>query len=199
MSSILWAVNDFIARILVLAYPGLIVFWVILHGRIDHWRRVGARKAYATAFAPWPFLTVLLALESDRLFAARWMMPSAVIVVGFVALGWALLTGYQASRIIPHRTLIGLAEIEPARNPQAMLATGIYTRTRNPVYFTHFLVILYSSMTSGYVASWALVLSVLAGDALMIRLEERELKARYGAEFERYMRAVPRFVPRRPW
>jgi len=30
-------------------------------------------------------------------------------------------------------------------------------------------------------------------------LEERELREHYGAQYERYARAVPRFVPRLSW
>ena len=199
MHTTFWALIDAIARLVVIFYPGLIAFWLIIHSRIEHWRKVGKGRAYGTACLPWPVIAAVLGSLQQELFAYRWRMPSVVIALGFVALAWAFVTGYQASREIPHRTLIGLAEIEPDSNRQPLLAAGIYSRTRNPVYFTHFLVILFTAMTTGYVASWALIVLVIVGDALMIRAEERELKARFGAPFEEYMRRVPRFVPRRPW
>ena len=44
-----------------------------------------------------------------------------------------------------------------------------------------------------YVAVGAWVLAILA----IVPLEERELTARYGSQYEDYRRRVPRFIPRR--
>jgi protein-S-isoprenylcysteine O-methyltransferase Ste14 len=31
---------------------------------------------------------------------------------------------------------------------------------------------------------------------MQVRLEERELRQRFGVQYERYLKAVPRFIPR---
>jgi protein-S-isoprenylcysteine O-methyltransferase Ste14 len=94
---------------------------------------------------------------------------------------------------------VGVPELEPAKNVQPLLRSGIYSRTRNPVYLAHWLIVLGAAAWSGYAANWALFGLDVIFLPLMIRAEEKELIQRYGAEYQPYMRAVPRFFPRRPW
>jgi protein-S-isoprenylcysteine O-methyltransferase Ste14 len=100
-----------------------------------------------------------------------------------------------ARRQISWRILVGLPEIEPHKNKQRVLRAGIYARTRNPIYLSHWLLVLSAAALSGYAANWvnfALDCLILP---LMIRSEERELLARHGQDFVDYMRRVPRFFP----
>ncbi len=122
-----------------------------------------------------------------------------MVAIGVLALLAAVRIGTLASRIISQRTLVGLVELEPQRNPQIMLRNGIYSKSRNPIYFAHWLVILAAAALSGYAANWAFLALDSLLLAILIRVEENELVVRYGPEFRDYMRSVPRFVPRWPW
>jgi len=117
---------------------------------------------------------------------------------GLAALG-AFRIGSQAAVTISRRTLFGLVELEPQRNPQPMIQTGIYSRTRNPSYLTHFLVIFAAAAISGYAANWIFFGIDIVFLMVLLHIEEKELIARYGGEYEDYMRRVPRLVPRWPW
>jgi protein-S-isoprenylcysteine O-methyltransferase Ste14 len=114
-------------------------------------------------------------------------------VAAFVA---ALVVGGLASRVMPARTLVGVAELEPQRVRQPILKTGIYSRTRNPIYLAHWLLIFSMAALSGFAASWILFAVDCLIIPLMILSEERELRARYGQEFKTYMSHVPRFFPK---
>jgi protein-S-isoprenylcysteine O-methyltransferase Ste14 len=100
-----------------------------------------------------------------------------------------------SSRVISGKTLVGIPELNPQDSRQPLMHTGIYGKTRNPIYLAHSLFIFAASAMTGFAATWGL----LALDAvllpLMIRAEERELMRRYGDEYREYMRRTPRFFP----
>jgi protein-S-isoprenylcysteine O-methyltransferase Ste14 len=188
----------FCAQSLVILYPGVFVFWFVLHGRIRHWRTMG-KRAYWYACLGWPVIGSGLLFFRRSIFSVRWPMPWWIELIGLLAIAAAAGIGYQAAQTISRRTLIGLVELEPDRNPQPVMQSGIYSKTRNPIYLAHWLVILAAAAVSGYAANWTFLAvdSVLVG--VLIRMEEKELIGRYGAAFESYMRRVPRFFPRGPW
>jgi len=126
-------------------------------------------------------------------------MPGSAIATGIIALLLAYRFGSLAARTISRRTLIGLVELEPQKNPQPLMRSGVYRKTRNPIYLTHWLVIFSSAALTGYAANWLLLVVDCFLLPWMIRVEEKELGARYGAEFRAYMQRVPRFFPLSPW
>lgn len=188
-----------LAQLIVIFYPGVLVFWLILHTKIERWRKVG-KGAYWIAAIGWPLTAGPLIYFRATLFQVQFpSLPPpgpGLILLGLVVLAAGLTVATKASRIIPLRTLAGLPELEPQKNPQLLLKSGIYSQTRNPVYLAHWLVILAASLISGYAANWMLFAADCLVLPLMIRAEERELLVRYGTEFADYMVRVPRFIPK---
>jgi protein-S-isoprenylcysteine O-methyltransferase Ste14 len=177
-------------------YPPVLVFWLVIHSKIDRWRRVGI-KAYWIGGLAWPAISIPILYYREALFAVRWTPPVWLIVAGILAFVLGVMVAVQASRVIPKKTLVGLPELKPATNKQPLMNTGIYGRTRNPIYLAHSLFIFAMAAMTGFAASWAL----LAIDAivlpLMIRAEEKELLKRYGSEYREYMARIPRLFPTR--
>ncbi len=179
-------------------YPGVFLFWFVFHTRIDYWRTLG-KRAYLWTLIGWPFLSSTLLLFSDRIFRVRWPPPWWLLAIGVIAGAAALWAGGQAAKVISRATLLGLVELEPQRNRQPIMQTGIYARTRNPVYLTHWLIIVCAAALSGYAANWVFLGIDSLVLPLLLRTEEKELIARYGREYRDYMRRVPRFFPGWPW
>ena len=112
------------------------------------------------------------------------------------ALGLALAGGAIA--------LAGLVEFRRARttfNPldparaSALVTTGIYRVTRNPMYLGMLLVLLGLAVWLGNAAPFVVPpLSVLLLNQLQIRPEERILRERFGAHYARYAGRVRRWV-----
>jgi len=185
----------FLAQALVIAYPPVFVFWILIHTRIDFWRKLG-KRAYWYACLVWPLISGPLLFWRQSIFSVRWSMPWWITGIGLVSFVLALWVGRQSSKVISRRTLLGLVELEPQRNPQPVMQTGIYGRTRNPVYLTHWLLVVAAAALSGYAANWILLASEVVLIAILIRVEEKELLERYGSEFASYMQRVPRFIPK---
>jgi protein-S-isoprenylcysteine O-methyltransferase Ste14 len=150
-------------------------------------------RAYRLTTLVWPIIGGALAWFWSDLFRVRWPTPFWLQLVGAVTLIAGIVLFRVAQRIIPFKTLIGIPELAPSTNAQPLLQTGVYARTRNPIYLAHAFFIFAAAAISGFAANWALLILDMAILPLMVRAEERELLARYGAEYAAYMRRVPRF------
>ena len=81
--------------------------------------------------------------------------------------------------------------------PQKFVARGPYLRVRNPMIISVFIMLLAESLFTGSrpVAVW--FLAFVTVNLFYIPLsEERGLEARFGEEYRRYQRAVPRWLPK---
>ena len=81
----------------------------------------------------------------------------------------------------------------------ALVAEGVYRWSRNPMYVGLVAVSAGAAVASGSALA-AAGPALLAGylDRVQIPVEERALRARFGAAFDAYSRAVPRWGRRRP-
>jgi protein-S-isoprenylcysteine O-methyltransferase Ste14 len=81
--------------------------------------------------------------------------------------------------------------------PKNLVATGLYQRTRNPLYIGVTLVLFGEVLLSGgvLVIGWFLFWS---GGILIVTplREETELEERFGDSFKNYMKSVPRWFPK---
>jgi protein-S-isoprenylcysteine O-methyltransferase Ste14 len=198
MATIARLVGDIFAQLIVIFYPGVFVYWFIVHNNIERLRAFGTRAFWVAALA-WLITAGPLLVFRRDIFSVRWMVPEPfwgiLVGAGTVAFVVALVTFNKARKQIPHRTMVGFPEIEPQKNKQPLLNSGIYARTRNPIYFAHLLLVFSAAVVSNFAANWIMFALDCLILPLLIRAEERELLERYGNEFADYMRRVPRLFP----
>ena len=78
-----------------------------------------------------------------------------------------------------------------------LISTGPYSIVRNPIYLAMFGMLIASGLAvSRWLALFPAMVVVLAGTAIRIRTEEKLLRVAFGANFDRYARLVPAFLPR---
>ena len=77
-----------------------------------------------------------------------------------------------------------------------LVTTGIYSRTRNPIYLAFMLIIVgVAFLFPGLLTLIWLVIGIMVLYGLA-RVEERDLEKVYGNEYLDYKRGVPLFLPR---
>ncbi|MBU1002034.1 MAG: isoprenylcysteine carboxylmethyltransferase family protein [Proteobacteria bacterium] len=86
----------------------------------------------------------------------------------------------------------------PTAPTQRLITTGPYAHTRNPIqlgamFYYLGLMTLISSLTAGL---GGFLFGLIAGSFWHRRVEEQELTARFGPDYERYRREVPFLFPR---
>lgn len=135
--------------------------------------------------APW----ILAAVDPWRSPSVR--LGVVVWGLGLVIVLWCVRDFYVSG----HGTLA------PWDPPRHLVVVGLYRLTRNPMYLGVLLVVAGSALLAGspLVALYSAVL-LLAFHWRVVRHEEPWLSHRFPAEWDRYRRDVPRWLPRRrPW
>jgi protein-S-isoprenylcysteine O-methyltransferase Ste14 len=119
----------------------------------------------------------LLGWKGDPHFSPTHLLSYVFIGGGFVLLSSAWVPIYRA------------------RQTGELATSGPYARIRHPQY------VAFVGIMLGFLLQWPTLLTLLMFPVLVamyVRLahrEERELQARFGAEYERYAASTPRFAP----
>ncbi len=118
-----------------------------------------------------------------------WIPALALFLAGFSIY-------FQAGRKFSGKPLGGLPEVMPGANEQHRITSGIWTRVPDPVDLGHLCEMLASSMGTGRTLWLARTAFARLTGLVMIRLEDRELRTRFGAEYARYRERGPAMLPR---
>jgi len=119
--------------------------------------------------------------------APGWLRVAISTVLFFAAVALIILSRRELVRHEEHPN--------PYRPTNAIVSSGIYSRTRNPIYVAFMIVVLATAVAADN--AWLLMAIVLLFVLLRfvtIRAEERYLSAKFGAEYEEYRRRVRRWI-----
>lgn len=186
------AAFDWIAGIVLWANLPVPVYWLVLHTQVEFWRR-HVRGAYAAAIvAGWGSATLLAWLYGRQLLDAQ-AVPQLLRWAGVLFILFDAWVIAHVERQLGARRLIGHAELAGTGE---MKRDGIYARLRHPRYAAMMISTLGACLMAARPAMWCIAAVWAAVVLLMIRLEERELVARFGVAYEEYRRRVPALIPR---
>ncbi len=195
MTSVFEQVVRFIA-IAVLAFETPVpIYWLMLHGPVSFWRR-HIRAAFPVAvLVAWGTVDFLLYRFRVELF--RRQVSLAPALLGIVLIAFDIFTLSKSEAVLGGRRIVGHSELAGSRE---LIVRGLYARVRHPRYL---------GMMAGVFGAWLIIGRTIAGTSflwpasmfwlllvlLMIRAEERELRARLGPPYEAYTEHVPALLP----
>jgi protein-S-isoprenylcysteine O-methyltransferase Ste14 len=187
----------YVLAILVIAsFPPSLLLWMAIHPFASFWRELGAVWTYVLLGLPvvvymagvWIFRETLLLLDlGTNVFT---------MILAGIAFGAAFLLKRRVVAQLKFARLAGIPELSKGKYPGKLLTEGIYSRVRNPRYVEAFLWVLAYALFANYLGAYIVVVLGLPLIFLVVRLEERELRERFGTAYEEYCRRVPRFVPK---
>lgn len=187
----------FLALLMLVTLPAAYVYWLVIHPWASFWRRQGPRITFSVAtaamvlagWAAYSVRGVLLRIEYG--FQPLTSMLAAALYL------LSMLIAILCRRHLKFKTLVGLPEVgSPDKYPSRLLSEGIYGRVRHPRYLGILIGLLAFALFTNYLAVWGLLALSLPVFYLVIVLEERELRQRFGEEYDRYCERVPRLLPR---
>lgn len=171
-------------------------FWLLIHPVAGFWRR-HPRWCYG-GLGPlvWGGVVVVLARGQEWWLAERFSRHWLAALAGASLLVVDVALTCQVTRQAGWRALVGIPELMPAQHPGRLVVAGIYQRVRHPRYLGMILAWWGAVLLSGATRLAGLVAAATVLIWMVSELEERELLARFGADYAAYRARVPRFVPR---
>lgn len=186
-----------LALLVLLTYPPAVLLWLAIHPWAHRWRRIGARGTYLVLSVP--MLGLVAGLFAWRATLLGRDLGTSWLLVA-LALTCLVVAGAIARQRIKHlgfSTLSGKPELSQAAYPGRLLTEGIYARLRHPRYVEVTLWTLGYALFANHGGVYLLWLLSLPTLHLVVLLEERELRQRFGAAYDAYARRVPRYLPKR--
>ena len=190
------AVRYYIALIMLVTLPPTLLPWFLIHPYISFWRRLGPALTHTLVLTVMSLGGVGLFLARRKLLAGDLGTNYPLIALGVLLQAVSIWMWVVLHRHLSFKTLVGLPELAPQKYPTALITAGIYSRMRHPRYVQIILYFWGYGLIANYPAAYAVAALWVPGVYLIARLEEKELRERYGAAYEEYCRRVPRFLPR---
>jgi protein-S-isoprenylcysteine O-methyltransferase Ste14 len=104
--------------------------------------------------------------------------------------GWALVAAGVILRVL------AAIEIGSTQQIEALVTSGIYSRTRNPIYLALMLIVVGAALVSGAILAIGWVMISGATLYWLAKREERDLDKMFGEAYLKYKQDVPIFWPR---
>jgi protein-S-isoprenylcysteine O-methyltransferase Ste14 len=190
------SVRYFLALLVLVSVPPALCFWLIVHPWIGFWRKLGATRTFVLVTSPLAALAVGLFAVRAPLLTVEFGARSPLLALGILCATAAVAIGLMCRRHLTLRILVGLPELARSGDTGSLLTEGIYARIRHPRYVEVMLGLLGWAFFANYLALYVLVALLVPVVHLIAVLEERELRERFGEEYQAYCRTVPRFLPR---
>ncbi len=190
------SVRYYVALVVLLSVPPGLLLWFIIHPFASFWRRFGPVWTYSILVLPMVAMMVGLFFVRKPLLTVDFGTRYVLIAVGVLVMVGAFTIGIKRKKHLTFGILAGLPELSEQRYPGKLLTEGLYAKIRHPRYVEAFLGILGYALIANYLAPYFLVLLSIPIIFLIVALEERELRDRFGEEYEEYCRNVPRFLPK---
>jgi len=192
-----WDSARYVLAFLVIAsFPPSLLLWLAIHPFAPFWRQLGAVWTYVILGLPvvgymvgaWVFRKTLLVLDLGT--------NVITMILAGIAFGAAVLLKRRVMAQLRFARLSGIPELSKEKYPGKLLTEGIYSRVRNPRYIEALLWVTAYALFANYLGAYLVVALCLPLIYFVVRLEERELRERFGTAYEEYCRRVPRFVPK---
>jgi protein-S-isoprenylcysteine O-methyltransferase Ste14 len=186
---------DILAMLVCSVYGTIPLFWLVVHPFIGRWRKRG-RRAFALILPVWGFFITITFLilwpyRFEHLYT-NWFAWAPAVTLFYI--GFSVYS--EAFQNFNRAQVSGLAELEPSRHRQELVTTGIRSRVRHPIYLGHLCEIIGWCLGTGLLALYGLAAFAIITGWVMIRIEDRELEARFGESYQRYREKVPAVIPR---
>jgi protein-S-isoprenylcysteine O-methyltransferase Ste14 len=176
-------------------YSTIPCFWFLVHPKAEYWR-LRKWSPFLVLLPAWMTMWVAMGLTTERwrqvqVYSNGWPWVPALFLFGI-----GLWLYSRSSQDFSARQLGGFPEVVSGHHEQRLVMTGIRARVRHPVYLAHLCEMLAWSIGTGLLVCYGLTFFAMVTGAVMIRMEDRELEARFGEEYRRYKARVPAVVPR---
>jgi len=185
-----------LAVLVLVSLSPAILYWYLIHPLVGFWRRVGLRITYTVVVGIAVAVGYGLYRVRDALLGTDLGTHWPFLILGLALYAVAAALEVEVRRHLSFRILAGAPELSADPSESRLLRDGIYSRVRHPRYLGIVVGMLAMAVLVHHTGIYLLWAACLPALYLLVVLEERELRDRFGREYEEYCRKVPRLVPR---
>ena len=167
------------------------IYWLILHPFGSFWRSRVRAAFWIAGLTAWISGGALLWIFRHMLLSNT-RHPWFVIALGFALIGAEIYLFARVERELGSRRLVGHAELTGTGE---MFGGGLYAHVRHPRYTGMFCAVAGAALLAGTPLLWIVLAIWWVFALIVIRLEEKELAARFGPAYAAYRERVPAFLP----
>ncbi len=175
-------------------WPVIPIFFLQVHWNPSFWRKLGAFTYLIVLLEMVPVVLVVTMFQ-DPMLGPKFNLGLLVLLGALLAITGVALNTWTA-KLLGWKSLLGYSELRPRVGPRTPTTVGPFSVVRHPTYFAHTLIFAGVFLMTGFTGTGVLALiDFLTSYFLITPLEERELAARFGEDYDRYKRRVPKFFP----
>jgi protein-S-isoprenylcysteine O-methyltransferase Ste14 len=187
---------DWLAAVTIVAVPPFILLWFFVHPFTRRWRKLGPAGAYPILSAI--LATIMVIIYQFRVPLLRLHFPvsrplTALAIVLFLA---SMALGVLRSRRLGPAVMLGFPQLSAQDRPGTLVTDGIYSYLRHPRYVEAGIGLAAVALFANYLSVYIIAAAYIPIVYLVVLLEERELRERFGEQYDDYAKRVPRFFPR---
>jgi len=185
---------EVLALIYLIIFLPIPIVGIIAHSAINFWRRLGM-FSYFIFVLFWFFFGVIIVYYKEKILEVQFSSNVFLIALGVVLVVIAFYVDSMRSKVFDLKKLIGFSEVMPNRFKQELVTVGIYSKIRHPRYLAFMLLSCGAAFITGFYYAYLAAVYMIVGLFILIFIEERELRNRFGKSYVNYCKRVPMLVP----
>jgi protein-S-isoprenylcysteine O-methyltransferase Ste14 len=188
--------RQFAAMMTVVVALPLFLSWLLIHPLASAWRKLGGfTYIFVLLFLIGTIsgINKLYNVQKDLLYFET---NSITVGLSVPCIIFALVMASFYYKHLDLGILIGLPEITKDNYPGKLLTEGIYSKIRHPRYVGAFFFVLGLALLANAPVPYIVTFLLIPLIYVIVFFEEKELKKRFGLEYQKYCQKVPRFFPK---
>jgi len=170
-------------------------FWFLVHPFTNTWRRLGIAYYGLFAISYFGLFAWIMYLLREPLLNIHFATSYPLLGVAVVLLILSTWIAVLRHRVFKTSAVMGIPQIMHGKEQSTLITDGIYGYVRNPRYLEMGFSFAAMACFCNYLAVWVLLALYVPIIHIVVLMEERELRQRFGKPYEDYCRMVPRFLP----
>jgi len=183
------------ALLTLLTVPPVLGFWFLVHPFTSLWRRLGLAYYWLFMVSYFGMFAWAMYLLREPLLRIHFGVTVPLVALSVLFLGLSIWVGVLRQRQLKTHVLMGIPQVIPGEDRGVLISEGIYSRVRNPRYLEMGFSFAAMACLCNYLAAWLLLALYVPIIHVVVLMEERELRQRFGKPYEEYCRKVPRYLP----
>jgi len=187
------AVRYVVAVFVVVTIPLICFFWLFIHPFSKFWRKIKSWWTYGILFSLFVPVIFVLYYYREFLIGTNYGFHPILSITGLVFYFGAVVIYLKRRKYLTNKIMLGYPEISEKAYPGKLLTEGIYSQIRHPRYVEIQLSFIGYSLFANFLGAYILTFILIPALYITVLFEEKELIERFGEDYIKYSKSVPRF------